>query len=76
MGEYEKANHPNIESNGISPHYLAIHQSLTLSSGFVGHLTDLACHPSHGFGGRSWVHLTDLAPGFWVLSHEFGMPFV
>jgi hypothetical protein len=68
MDECEKADHPNIESNGISPHYLAIHQSLTLSSGFVGHLTDLACHPSHG--------LTDLAPGFWVLSHEFGMPFV
>jgi hypothetical protein len=41
----------------------------------VIHLTDLVCHPTHAFGGGFWVHLTDLAPGFRVLSHKFGMPF-
>ena len=38
------------------------------------YLTDLACHPSHAFGGGFVGHLTNLAPGFWVLSHGFGMP--
>jgi hypothetical protein len=39
------------------------------------YLTDLACHSSHAFGGGFWGYLTDLAPGIWVLSHGFGMPF-
>jgi hypothetical protein len=40
------------------------------------YLTDLACHSSHAFGGGFGAYLMNLAIGFWVLSHEFGMPFV
>ena len=42
---------------------------------FVRYLTDLACHPSHAFGYEFEGYLTNLAHGFGVLSHGFGMPF-
>ena len=41
---------------------------------FRAHHSNLACQSSHAFGDKSGAYLTDLAPRFRILYHEFGIP--